>query len=72
MDYTATLVLGVVLMVKYVMFDNYIDEEVDQQRQKGDCPAVMLDTHDGQEPITQSESNVTNWEQKKLEALTEG
>ncbi|ELT89167.1 hypothetical protein CAPTEDRAFT_221784 [Capitella teleta] len=62
-DYAVTLLLAAVLAVKYVFYDSV---EVDKRLCSRESSSTSLvASMEGEEPITQSESNVTKWQKSE-------
>ncbi|KAI0233587.1 3-hydroxy-3-methylglutaryl-coenzyme A reductase [Lamellibrachia satsuma] len=57
LDYTITLSLAAVLAVKYVFFDNDVEDIIWQSNSE---PIAIIETASGDEPMTQSETKVTS------------
>ncbi len=68
-DYIITGAVAGLLTIKYIFLDtDELDEALLSSRNSSAQPLACLATPDGEEPITQEEHNVTQWEGKEQPA----
>lgn len=65
LDYTVTLILALVLTIKYILYDSVEVDRGLSKRSSSQSIVSSLDLPEGEEPVTQAESNVTKWQQPK-------